>query len=354
MDNRKTTAKDFWTFTKGFFSFFKLTKERRENAEKPKDLRTWIVHGISEFIGTIFISLGLAGLSIYVSKAGQTPLVIEEYLIHPIIVGFFAGFIIVGLCLFIFLRWSCDLNPSVSFFRYLNGTNNGYYTIYKISIQVLGAICAGLIIYGVGSLTAPTITLKSGEIVKTIANAPIDALSAAKKAFEPVKNVSLTSGTLWVFFVELVMTAVLLFPIFSPNINSKYRDLFIMFIISMSVWMGLLGGTAAINPARGFAQQLPTLFFHQNSESLGAHAVLKGFGDANTGQSDLITLSSTSWTSVVCATAAMILGDLLAPVFYIFVQGVTEKVVNPMIVKIIGYKNYKALNMESPAKNKKQ
>ncbi|MCU9940027.1 hypothetical protein NW739_04925 [Mycoplasmopsis felis] len=61
------------------------------------------------------------------------------------------------------------------------------------------------------------------------------------------------------------MTAVLLFPIFSPNINGKYRDLFIMFIISMSVWMGILGGSAAINPFRGLAQQLPLLVFEDLS-----------------------------------------------------------------------------------------
>ncbi|RIV16789.1 aquaporin [Mycoplasmopsis gallopavonis] len=347
----------------GIFSFFKLRKEERLDAEKPKDLRTWIVHGLSEYFGTILISLFLAGLSIYVSSHKGKPLVIEEYLLHPIIVGFFAGFVAVGTVLFIFLRWSCDLNPSVTLYRYLSGKNNGYYASYKLFIQILGAITAGLIIHGVGLLTAPTIEV-AGQKVQVLSNAPIDALSSAAKAFEPVKGTpSIAKGGTWIFFVEMVMTSVLLLPIFSPNINNKYRDLFIMTIISFSVWMGILGGTAAINPARGFAQQASTLFFHggQNDSAILAHAHLKDyvkfFGESSatdTGQSALQVIANKHvYSSVVIATAAMILGDLAAPFFYLFVQGITEKYINPAIVSIIGYKNYKALNMETPRSNQK-
>ncbi|QGZ97363.1 hypothetical protein GE118_00915 [Mycoplasma sp. NEAQ87857] len=335
MDKTKQqgAAKDFWTFFKSFFSFYKLTKERRENAQKPKDLRTWLIHGVSEYIGTILLSLALAGLSIYVGKE-----VIEEYLLHPIIVGFYAGFVAVGLVLFIFLRWSCDLNPSVSLFRYLNGTNNGYYTIYKIVIQFLGGITAGFIIYGIGHATSGV----------GIENSPIDALGAAKKAFSTTTNhSSLTAGVAWIVFVELVMTGVLLFPIFSPNINNKYRDLFIMFIISMSVWMGLLGGTAAINPARGLAQQIPALVFH-NSGGHAFNAIASANPDLGFGiPGDSLTKYANEeyFKGVVLGTAAMLIADLLAPVFYIFVQGLTQNLVNPLVVKIINYKNYKSQNM---------
>ncbi|QKT05553.1 aquaporin [Mycoplasma sp. OR1901] len=325
---------------KNLFSFFKLAPSKRQNAEKPKDVRTWIIHGISELVGTILLALLLAGLSTTVSAIGSKAVVIEDYLFHPIIVGFYAGFIAVGLVLFIFLRFSCDLNPSVSLFRYLNGTNNGWYTSYKISIQFVGGFIAGLIIYAVGSSTAP-----DGFLY----NQPITTLGAAKKAFHlfqgnsSVSTMS-TAGTFWILFVELVMTAVLLFPIFSPNINNKYRDLFIMFIISMSVWMGILGGSAAINPARGLSQQVSTLFM-QNLDtaeiSVNSFVSFDGLSFADKKEAFM--------NSVISGTITMILADLLAPVFYIFVQGLTKYIVNPFVVKVISYKNYKAQNMEKPS-----
>ncbi|WP_406614245.1 aquaporin [Mycoplasma corogypsi] len=348
MTQKSSKSSDFWIFFKSFFSFYKLTQERRKNAEKPKDIRTWLIHGVSEFIGTIFIALSLAGLSLYIGKESSknfTPIIIEDYLLHPILVGFYAGFVVVALCLFIFLRWSCDLNPAVSFMRYLNGTNNGYYTTYKILIQALGGVVAGAIIFAVGSVTAPEL-----NGVKILPNAPIDAISAAKKAFPLTTTPTIASGTAWIFFVELVMTSILLFPIFSPNINNKYRDLFIMFVISMSVWMGLLGGSAAINPARGLSQQLPALFVGPTSESIKAHVNLAKFATlVNTGNGDIVQASTTLYYSIIAGTVIMIIADFLAPVFYLFVQGITQSLINPLIVKIIAYKNFKSQFMTKPA-----
>lgn len=292
----------------GIFDFFKFTKKRRQNTQEPANKQTWIKHAISEFIGTIFISMGLAGLRIYV---GNKP--IEHlFLLHNTIVGFFAGFIVVGLCLFIFLRWSCDLNPAVTLTRYLNGTNTGRYALMKFAMQVLGMFAAAGIIYAIGLSTSTT----------GMPNSPILADVAAGKAFDNVKSDDVMAGSTWIFFTELVMTAILLFPIFSPNINDKYRDLMIMFIISLSVWMGILGGSAAINPARGLAQQLPYLF---NAASTGA------------------TVSN----SFIGGTVAMTLGSSLAPVFYLFIQGVTQKYVNPFVVYCIKFKNNKNNNMRT-------
>ncbi|WP_416756143.1 aquaporin [Mycoplasma aquilae ATCC BAA-1896] len=342
-------------FFKELFSFFKLRPSKRTEAQKPCDFKTWIVHGISEFIGTILISLGLAGLSIYTASGA----VAESYLLHPIIVGFYAGFIVVGFCLFVFLRWSCDLNPSVSLYRYLNGTNDGWYTTYKIFCQTLGAFVAGSLIYWWGSLSA-----KDG----LISNAPIGAITAAQKSFVDYSKLTsvnqlIAAGSTWIFFIELVMTSILLFPIFSPNINNKYRDLYIMFIISLSVWMGLLGGTAAINPARGMAQQIPALFFEgRGSEALfntpSVNPLIDGDGmfdktkwpNMDLGSSGIeITekdlLTKTVWNSTVNATIAMVLGDLFAPVFYLFVQGLTKTVVNPLVVNIIKFKNFRSQSM---------
>ncbi|SJZ62485.1 aquaporin [Mycoplasmopsis verecunda] len=355
-------------FFNELFSFFKFKPLERMNAEKPSDLRTWLVHGISEFFGTILISLGLAGLSIY-TKSGY---VAETYLLHPIIVGFYAGFIVVGTCLFLFLRWSCDLNPAVTIYRYLNGRNNGWYATYKIIIQMLGAIAAGAIIYGLGKVSA-----KDG----LISNAPITAISAANKSFIDYSNYSrggfLAAGSTWIFFVELVMTSILLFPIFSPNINNKYRDLLIMFVISLSVWMGILGGSAAINPARGLAQQFPVLLFEGHSDlfiqttgkgiekfsNLGftdeqLHLVkikdyLNAKGQLTPEGVKLIRENGILWDSITYGTLAMVIGDVMSPVFYLFVQGATQKMVNPLVTKIISFKNYRAQSITTPEKENK-
>ncbi|MFV8480942.1 aquaporin [Mycoplasma sp. 653B] len=355
-NTKKKPAVKVLDFFKDLFSFFKLKATERGDAEKPADVRTWIVHGLAEFFGTILISLGLAGVSIYTASGKHA----EEYLLHPIIVGFYAGFIVVGICLFLFLRWSCDLNPSVTIYRYLNGRNNGWYASYKIFIQTLGAIAAGAIIYGLGKASAPH---------GYISNAPITAINAASKSFLDYTNCSkeqvLAAGSVWIFFVELVMTAILLFPIFSPNINNKYRDLLIMFVISLSVWMGLLGGSAAINPARGLAQQFPILLFEGHSDNFVAItgkqlASYKNLGfdpahiivDGKVGLSSIQSVKDSHilWDSIVYGTIAMVLGDVLSPVFYLLVQGSTQKFVNPLVAKIIGFKNYRSQMMTTPNK----
>ncbi|ATO30879.1 hypothetical protein CO229_02010 [Mycoplasmopsis bovirhinis] len=332
MDNSAQLTK-----TQSLFSYFKLKKHQRLNAEMPKDTQTWIIHGISEIVGTALLSLLLAGLSTFVKRHGE-PIIIEEYLIHPVLVGFFAGFIAVGLVLFLFLRFSCDLNPAVSITRYLNGTNHGKYTLFKLGMQIIGAFLAGVIIYGVG---------KSQVGNSYIANAPINSMVAAKKSFSPFVqegvNSALLSGSLWIFFFEMVVTAILLVPIFSPRIDNKYRDTFIMAIISFSVWMGILTGSAAINPARGLVQQLPTLLFEApGKDSFAAYANSLGVSQVS------------AWTGVVAGTFSMLLGTLLGPILYLFIQGFTETFFNPFVIKMTTFKNFKAQNMIKPNMIKKE
>jgi len=86
--------------------------------------------------------------------------------------------------------------------------------------------------------------------------------------------------------------------------------------------MGILGGTAAINPARGLAQQVPGLFF---GHGVGA---------------------SESTADIVSATLAMEAGTFLAPFFYVFAQGLLVNYVNPIVVSIISFKNYRSNNMK--------
>lgn len=307
------------------FKYYRGSKNRNL-AEQPKNKKTWIIHLISEFIGSIWISLGLAGLSILVNGTALE----TKFLLHNIIVGFFAGFIIVGSCLFIFGRWSCDLNPSVTIYRWLNGTNTTKYAILKIIIQMLGGIAAGLIIYGIGYST-------NNGASGNASNLAISSTVSANKDFLSFNNQgdqALIGGSLWIFFGEMVMTAILLFPIFSPRFEAKYRDLMILFIISLSVWLGILLGSAAINPARGLAQQVPDLFFGIKSGSSANKQVISGNLDSNKQMADLLS-----------ATFMMILGDLCAPLFYAIVQGFSDLYVNPFVNRVIGFKNFKSQNM---------
>lgn len=319
--NLKADSKTFKPKFQELFSFFKLSKKKREMEQEPKNLITWIKHGLSEFFGTIFLSLTLAGLSTYFG--GQQ--FEHKFLVHPVLIGFYAGFIAVGLCLIIFLRWSCDLNPAVTLTRYLNGTNTGRYALMKFANQMLGCVIAALIIYGSGRLFNP----------EGLANQPIDAYNSATKSFENFHDSSnaIALGGTWIFFIEIVMTSILLFPIFSPNIKDKYRDMLICFVIALSVWMGLLSGTAALNPARGLAQQLPTLMFTGQFESL------VGTTTGATGNLGV------NLQSVQVATASMFFGCLLSPIFYLFAQGFAKTIFNPMLVGLIHYKNYKSINM---------
>ncbi|QZE12610.1 aquaporin [Mycoplasma sp. Ms02] len=295
------------------FKYFGLTKAKRVNAEQPKDKKTWFIHAISEIIGTVFISLGLAGLSTHVTEYS----VIEHYLTFKWFVGFFAGFIIVGICLFTFLRWSCDLNPAVTLTRLLKGTNTLPYALMKWTMQIIGAFIAALIIYAVGRNAGAHTANHAIETTKVV-NASVFNQILTVDGYNGHHHLA---GFIYIFVIEAIMVACLLFPIFSPRIDNKYRDLMIMFIISLVVWMGVLSGTAAINPARGLAQQLPTLLFYPNYEQ---------------------------YKDVALGTVAMVLGGLFGSVFYIWVQGFTEKYVNPLVVKIIEYKNNRPSNMTKP------
>lgn len=305
------------------FKFFKLKKQDRFDVEEPKDKLTWVKHGFSEFFGTMLLALSLAGLSTIVAGTSKPA---ELFFLHPVLVGFYAGFIAVGAVLFIFLRWSCDLNPAVTITRMLKGTNTLRYGIFKIIIQMVAGILTGLIIYGFGKLGNAYIDVDGVNV--QVSNHAISSLKASKNSFSGEIGIgeNIAAGATWIFFVELVMTGILLFPIFSGMISDKYRDFGIMFIISLSVWMGILGGTAAINPARGLAQQVPGLFF--------------GPGVGNT----------KSYADIVSATIAMQAGTFMAPFFYVLMQGILTEWVNPIVIKIIHFRNYKSSCMKKSLK----
>lgn len=303
--------------------YFQLQREKRKTREEePKTLKVWISHGLSEFFGTIILSLALAGLSISVGRGR----VVEHYFLHPILVSFYAGFIAVGFVLVVFLRWSADLNPAVTITRVLRGRNTYRYGLYKVTIQMVAAIVTGLIIYGLGKI--------QGEHNGThqITNHAIDAYAADGSSYiSKIANArqSVSGGSVWIFLSELLITSTLLFPIFSKRISDRYRDVMIMFIISIAVGFAILNKTAAINPARGLAQQVPGLFF-------GYH-----------------TSASHSAYSLNMATIAMLAGTFGAPFFYVFVQGATDKF-NIVFTSMVRFKNYRSDNMKYDDQNNKQ
>ncbi|VEU75207.1 MIP family channel proteins [Mycoplasmopsis maculosa] len=313
----------------GIFKYFKVKKEDRLMAQQPKDKKTWIKHIFSEIIGTFYLAFALAGLSIFIPWNNGFKIFEHAFLLSPVILAFVAGFIIVGLALFIFARWSVDLNPSVTLYRWLNGTNTSLYAFVKIIMQIIGAILAGLLIYIIGHFTTKNgvdnffVYSNQGHD----ANAYISAIASAKKDWlefnDQNTSTALASGALWIFFGEMIITAILLFSVFSPRFEGKYRDLMIFFIISLAVLLGLLIGSAALNPARGFSQQLPALFFG-----------LKGKENLDLAQKDLLI-----------ATFAMLIGDLVAPFFYALVQGFSDKYVVNFINAVINFKNNKSKNM---------
>ena len=294
------------------FEFFKVTKKQRENVQEPKNAKTWLIHGISEFIGTFILTMGLAGLSTVAKKDGTE---IEHFFGHPALIGFYAGFGVVGFVLFVFLRWSCDLNPAVTLYRMFNGTNTHRYGIYKMVIQFTSAILTGMLIYVLGH---------AHDAPGGVANHAITLEGVASK-FKSWEGSQTDNSvvTLVIFAAEFVITMILLFSIFSKSINEKYRDLMIMFIIAIDVYLGMIAGTAAINPARGLAQQVPGLFF--GHEAGGA----------------------ASAASIELATMGMLLGTTLAPFGYLFIQGVSEHYINPFVKNVIGFKNNKMDNMRT-------
>ncbi|WP_036436714.1 aquaporin [Mycoplasma elephantis] len=289
------------------FNYFKM--KDRSYAKEPNSWINWFKHLSAEFFGTIWISFGLAGLSILINNKS-----VESFMIHNLIVAFYAGFIVVGIALLVFLRWSCDLNPAVTLYRMINGLNTCIYGLAKIAIQMIAGILTGLIIYWIGKNTNNN----------DAANLSISALAVSNKDF--IESNSIAAGGAWIFFGEMVMTSILLFPIFSPNLKDKTRDILIMFIISLSVLFGLLLGSAAINPARGLAQQVPDLFFGLKNGSC-AFKYVKDIQDAK--------------IDLIVATLAMLFGSSLSAVFYALVQGILENYINPFVTKIIAYKNFK-------------
>ncbi|MCC3160995.1 MAG: aquaporin [Mollicutes bacterium PWAP] len=314
-----------------------LGKKNREDVVEPKNKLTWFKHGISEFIGTILIALGLAGLSISVTSSGEE---IEHFFYAKFLVGIYAGFVVVGILLVVFLRWSCDLNPAVSMYRWITGKNTTKYFTYKIIIQFVAGILVGIIIYFAGHGN-------SSSIANHAINAHKAGSSLMAKTHLTTKGL-ITVGSILIFVVELIMMMVLMWPIFTGVNLGKYRDIIICFIIALDVYMGMVTGSAAINPARGLSQQIPGLLWGANQGGIGIDltngALAANHTDLGNGFHSTMSQSDAT-SSLVSATVSMELGTLLAPVALVGLQEFTSRIFNKWFTSSIEYKNHRAESM---------
>ena len=283
---------------KSIFQIFKFGKSRKkENLYTPSDARTWITHLLSEFFGTFLISIGLAGLTI-VMPNNKMPV---EYMKHEIIVGIYA-FGLVLFLLIIFLRWSCDINPTVSVFRIINGTNSVQYGLAKITIQFLGGFVAGVMVW---ALTQNSIL--SG-IDATKNNLGVFELGKYSNSHVPLSK---PFAFFWELLVETFMIIVLLWSVFSKAINERYRVLIISLAISSVLMAGFVssGNSLTMNPARAMASQIP--------------AILDG--QINHG-------------GLLITTIALLLTGITGPFLYALIQGYSISYGNDLLLKAISFK----------------
>lgn len=220
---------------------------------KPTTKKVWVIKLLSEFFGTIFLiwMIGLLGVSFNGTKfefilSGNS----NSYVSH-LAIGFWVAFDIL-ICLFVFSRWSCDLNPAVTLYRMLSKGNTLKYGFSKIAVQFLAAFAAaGLIL-----LTQYVSGMTSGN--------PADYATGSLKnhnwsAFPASKDIGATNGGslarhFIAFFGEMAGVTILLWTVFSKSIkNSAVRDLIIIMVIGFGVAALLEIGAVGWNPARTFA-----------------------------------------------------------------------------------------------------
>ena len=282
---------------KSIFQIFKFGHNRQKTQlYTPTDQKTWWAHMSSEFIGTFILSLALAGLAIVMPNKQA----LGSYMYNQIFIGIYAGAVVL-LLIMAFSRWSCDINPAVTVFRIINGTNTTKYGLAKITIQFLAGFLAGVVIW---ALTADDITT---------------AIDATKNypgifKFGALKNnsvhLSKTAAFFWELFVESVMIVILLWAVFSKGIKDSHRELVIAFSISCALMVGFISGNSlAINPARGLAQQIPALLS----------------GDINS-------------SGILITTIALLLTGIAGPVLYALIQGYAISYGNDILLKAVTFK----------------
>lgn len=232
----------------------------------------WAVKLSSEFIGTIFLTwmIGILGVTF-----GGVKL---EFLISygmntwasRLVIGFWVA-LDVAICLIVFARWSCDLNPAVTVYRWISGQHSRSYSISKLIVQFSAALVAGAAIMSTQAIShavsgnakdaIDAMTYKSAWSAFSINDRPgfLDGLDGDTKIIKHVLA----------FVGEFIGGFILLWPIFTKYIKSPVlKDILVVMIVGFGVAALLELGTVGWNPARTLATNFIFDVTHHQSGSM--------------------------------------------------------------------------------------
>lgn len=218
---------------------------------EPNNRRAWMIKLFSEFFGTIFLTwmIGLLGVTFGGIKfetllSGNG----DDYLSN-LTIGFWVALDIL-ICLFVFSRWSCDLNPAVTAYRIISKGNTRKYGYSKIAVQFIAAFAAGGLILLTQYISSQ---VSGGEYDGIYSDKNTWSAFRANEAPGPTDSNSFARHIV-AFLGELAGTIILLWAIFTKSIKSPaVHDIVIVMIVGFGVAALLELSTVGWNPARTLA-----------------------------------------------------------------------------------------------------
>ena len=277
---------------------FKITNSSRKKLEliEPTKIISWVIHFFSEIAGTLIISFLFAGLFIIVPNGH----ILLDYLYSNIIIALYSGFLVIGILLIFFIRWSADANPIISIYKVITGQETYRYCAFKMFAQLIGAFIAGLLVMWCTQST-----------LGTAWNAFIPPTPSLQHGFFKPHIFSTLQGFMFPIGVELIVGTMLLWAIFSTSITNKYKILTVLFITCLATFFGCAAGMMNFNAARALTQDVGAIINNQM-----------------TGQ---------MWITF----SAMVIGNLITPFLLVILQWLFSKHINVWFLKIINYKKIK-------------
>lgn len=219
----------------------------------PSSRASWLTKLGSEFFGTILLvwMIGLLGVTFNgVKFESIISFGSSSEAVSRLVVGIWVGLDVL-LCIAIFSRWSCDLNPAVTTYRMIAKQNDIKYGFSKIGMQIMAALIAGLAIWA------------SQQASYNLSGLMADNANSASNSWSAFTNTNLLidskivarGGTAGRHFLalggEFLGGLILLWPIFTKSIKSSgVKDLVLVFGVVIGVSALLEIGTVGWNPAR--------------------------------------------------------------------------------------------------------
>ena len=234
----------------------------KTKAYTPSGRASWTSKLSAEFLGTIFLSwmIGLLGVTFSGVKFESLISFGSDSWISRLTVGWWVALDVL-ICLAVFSRWSCDLNPAVTTYRMLSGQQSKKYGFIKIGVQIVAAFVAGALILGTQELAHYV-----SNNPKDDAYAPLESIKAITgygsnmSAFTIDDRPGFLDGKsdvtkhLMAFMGEFFGAFILMWPIFTKSIKSAaLKDLLIVVTVGFGVAALIELGTVGWNPARTLA-----------------------------------------------------------------------------------------------------